>query len=90
MTVTTSSPENLIYEGQLELELDGISIGHAMVKVYEGVPTTGSSREMNPVTLIVRAVYNYRKFELVSVEGGIDGALREMKEYIEKELKKGR
>lgn len=90
MNEFTSSPEKLIYEGELDLALNNISIGKAKVKVYEGSPTLGASRNLNPTFLIVKAVYNEKEYEIRTNEGGLDEALKEMKMYIEKELQKGR
>ncbi|GAB4188271.1 MAG: hypothetical protein Kow00108_24940 [Calditrichia bacterium] len=87
---STSSPEKLIYEGHIEIDLEGINIGKASVKVYEGAQALGASRNINPYMLTVKAVYNEKKFEITSNEGGIDGAIEEMKQYIQNELKKGR
>lgn len=86
----TSSPEKLIYEGNLDLELNGINIGKALVKVYEGAPTSGASRTLNPHILHVKAIYNHKHYETVCNEGGINEALQKMKKHIEDMLKKGR
>ncbi len=90
MNEFTSSPEKLMYEGEIDLELQGISIGKAKVKVYEGSPTYGAARELNPTFLIVKAIYNEKEYEITSNEGGIEEALSEMKRHIQESLQKGR
>jgi len=80
--------ETLIAEKEIPLEMEGIQIGTVKVKIFEGPPVHVKTEGMNPNFLIARGWFHDKEYEVKSSRGGIEGAIRDLKQKILSELQK--
>ena len=80
-------PSNvLVLEKEIPLELEGIQIGKAKIKVYEGESVHVQQGDMNEKYLIAKGVYNDKKYEVKSVRGGVQQVINDLKNKILSDL----
>jgi len=80
-------PSNvLVLEKELPLEMEGIQIGKAQIKVYEGESVHVQQGDMNEKYLIAKGVYNDKTYEVKSVRGGVQQVIDDLKKRILSDL----
>jgi len=80
-------PSNvLVLEKEIPLELEGIQIGKAQVKVYEGENVHVRQVDMNEKYMIAKGVYNDKSYEVKSVRGGVQQVIDDLKKKILSDL----
>ena len=80
-------PSNvLVLEKEILLELEGIQIGKAQVKVFEGENVHVRQGDMNEKYMIAKGVYNDKSYDVKSVRGGIQQVLDDLKKKILSDL----